>query len=60
MAKRFHGRRVIFTRRFVFPLSTTFDACLWTKLADDAAAEADCDRMGARPRLKLREQVPHV
>jgi len=51
---------VIFTRRFVFPLSTASDAYLWTKLADDAAAEADCDRMRARPRLKFREQVPHV
>src|SRR5437016_427495 len=29
-------------------------------LADDAAAEADGDRMGAGARLKLREDVPDV
>src|ERR1700704_1028894 len=29
-------------------------------LADDAAAEADGHRMGARARLQLREEVPHM
>src|SRR5205814_9367898 len=31
-----------------------------TESADKAAAEADCDRMGARPRLKLCQEMPHV
>jgi hypothetical protein len=30
------------------------------RLADDAAAEADCDRVRTRARLELRQQVPHV
>src|SRR3569833_2247936 len=30
------------------------------ELADDAAAEADCDGVGARARLELREDVPDV
>ena len=41
---RIHGRRVVFTRRFVFPLSTTVDGIL---SADDPAAEADGYGMGA-------------
>ena len=59
--REIHGRRVIFTRRFVFPLSTASRDPMWTKLlADDATAEAHCDRMGAGARLELRKQVPHV
>ena len=57
MDRRIHGRRVIFTRRFAFPLSTSVDE---ESLADDAAAEADGHRMRARARLELREQVPDV
>ena len=57
---RFHWRRVIFTRRFVFPLSTVWNAALWKKLADDAAAESHGDRMRTRARLELCEQVTHM
>jgi len=31
-----------------------------TESADKAAAEADRDRMGARPRLKLCQEMAHV
>ena len=43
-----------------FSLSTTRNSRLWTKLADDAAAEANRDSMRTRARLELGEQVPHV
>jgi hypothetical protein len=39
-------------------------SCAWilgrSELADDAAAKADGDGMGARTRLQLREQMPDV
>ena len=42
------------------PFGQGFDRFLSGGLGDEAAAETDRDRVGAAPRLQLREEVPHV
>ena len=58
--RRSHGRRVSSLGASCFLCPQAAAGCGQIALADDAAAEADGDRMGARARLELREEVPDV
>jgi hypothetical protein len=57
------GARSLFPTRVVYSsaeLSTASIGRNGTESADEAAAEADRDRMGARARLKLCQEMAHV